>query len=883
MRVPLSWLREYAPVDESVAAAEVARRLTAAGLEVESVEAVGHDVSGVVIGEVTSIEELTGFRKPIRYCHVTTGTTERDVICGAANFAVGDRVPFAAPGAVLPGGFEIGAKKAYGRMSEGMICSAAELAIGDDHSGILVLAPDTPLGADFAGYAGLADQVLDIAVTPNLGYALSVRGVARELATAFEVPYTDPADQHLPADVGAVSPDVHQASIADPTACDRFVLREVHGLDPAAPTPLWLRVRLARAGMRTVSLAVDVTNYLMVELGQPLHAFDRDRLTGPIVVRRAKPGERLETLDHVVRELDPDDILITDESGPISMAGTMGGLATEISESSTNLVIEAAHFSAPGTARMSRRHRLFSEASYRFEREVDRELPVRASARAAVLLAELGGATALPGCSHAQAEVPTVQISLPVDYPGKVAGLPYPHATVIQRLRDVGCVVTEPDDDAGPAAASVAGGDAAAQSAGARSASLNRHLRREYGKHESGPEILIVVPPSWRQDLRYPSDLAEEVIRLEGYDNVPVRMPRAAAGKGLTGAQRLRRAVGRSLAGAGCVEVISQPFSSAADYERMQLPDEDVRRRAVRIANPLSEDEPFLRTTLLPGLLRVLARNIGRGFGDLALYEMGLVFRLGTGGQGVAPIPRVDRGPTVAEVTEMEAALPAQPLRVGVVLAGNRENSGWWGAGRPAGWQDAIEAAREVLWVSRVGYRIEQDQYPPWHPGRCAAVHITGADGEEQLAGHAGELHPRVIQAFRLPDRTCAVELDMSVIGAAAAALPPAQAPTISAYPVATQDVALVVRDAVPAAQVEAALAAGASSAAGEGGDLLEDVRLFDIYTGEQVGEGNKSLAYRLRFRAPDRTLTDEETSVARDAAVAEAVRRVGAVLRDGS
>ena len=424
---------------------------------------------------------------------------------------------------------------------------------------------------------------------------------------------------------------------------------------------------------------------------------------------------------------------------------------------------------------------------------------------------------------------------------------------------------------------------AVVHSAGARSASLNRHIRREYGKHESGPEILTVVPPSWRQDLRYPSDLAEEVIRLEGYDNVPIRMPRAAAGKGLTGAQRLRRAVGRTLAGAGYVEVLSQPFSSAADYERMQLPAGDPRRRAVRIANPLSEDEPFLRTTLLPGLLRVLARNIGRGFGDLALYEMGLVFRLGTGGQGVAPIPRVDRGPTVAEVTEMESALPAQPLRVGMVLAGNRENSGWWGGGRSAGWQDAVEAAREVLRVSRVGYRVEQDQYPPWHPGRCAAVYITGADGEEQLAGHAGELHPRVIQAFRLPDRTCAVELDLSVIGAAAAVLPPPQAPLISAYPVATQDVALVVREAVPAAEVQAALAAGASSAAGDGGELLEDVRLFDIYTGEQVGEGSKSLAYRLRFRAADRTLTDEETSAARDAAVAEAARRVGAVLRDGS
>jgi phenylalanyl-tRNA synthetase beta chain len=842
MRVPLSWLREYAPIDESVPPAEVAKQLTAAGLEVESVEPAGHDVSGVVVGQVSAIEELAGFRKPIRYCHVTTGAEERDVICGATNFAVGDKVPFAAPGAVLPGGFEIGAKKAYGRMSEGMICSAAELAIGDDHTGILVLDPGAPLGADFAGYAGLADHVLDISVTPNLGYALSIRGVARELATAFEAPYTDPADQGLPVGVEVVSPEVYPASIDDPTACDRFVLREVRGLDPAAPTPLWMRVRLARSGMRGVSLAVDITNYLMVELGQPMHAFDRQRLSGPIVVRRARPGERLETLDHVTRDLDPDDILITDGSGPISMAGTMGGLATEISESSTDLVIEAAHFSARGTARMSRRHRLFSESSYRFEREVDRELPVRASAKAAVLLASLGGAAVVPGCTHAQVEMPPVTIGLPTDYPGQVAGLEYSAATVIRRLRDVGCEVT------GPAGES--------------------------------PGALTVIPPSWRQDLRYPSDLAEEVIRLEGYENVPIRMPRAAAGHGLTAAQRLRRAVGRTLAGAGYVEVLSQPFGSAADYDRLQLPADDARRRAPRVANPLNEDEPFLRTTLLPGLLRVLARNIGRGFGDLALYEMGLVFRLGAGGQGVARILPVDHGPSAAEIAGLEATLPYQPLRIGVVLAGNREASGWWGKGRAAGWQDAVEAARDVLRVARVPYRVKQDLHAPWHPGRCAAIIITGADGAEQLAGHAGELHPRVAQAFRLPDRTCAMEVDLSVISAAAAVLPPAQAPSISAFPVATQDVALVVRESVSAAEVEAALAAGA---AGADGGLLEEVRLFDIYTGEQVGDGNKSLAYRLRFRAPDRTLTDDETSAARDAAVAEAARQVGAVLRDGS
>ena len=853
MRAPLSWLTEYAALGTPLPDAnDVARRLTAAGLEVETFEQVGHDISGVVVAEVTAIEELTGFRKPVRYCQVTAGSGEsRWVICGAVNFATGDRVPFAPPGAELPGGFRIAVKKAYDRQSEGMICSAAELGIGDDHTGILVLPPDAPLGADFVAYAGLADHVFDIAVTPDRGYALSIRGVARELATAYGAAYADPADAGLPDDVEKVSPEVYPASIDDPTVCDRFVLREARGFDPAMPTPLWMRVRLARCGMRRVSLAVDITNYLMLELGQPLHAFDRTRLTGPIVVRRARPGERLETLDHVDRALDPDDILITDSSGPISMAGTMGGLATEISENSRDLVIEAAHFSAAGTARMSRRHRLFSEASYRFERGVDRELPLPASAKAVSLLAALGGASVVPGCTHASVGVPRVTISLGADYPDRVAGQAYGSDTVVRRLRDVGCEVL------------AAGEPGSVPDA-----------------RDPGVETLTVLPPSWRPDLVGPSDLAEEVIRLEGYENIPARMPRAPAGRGLTAPQRLRRSVGRTLADVGYVEVLSQPFVSTADFDRLQLPADDPRRTAVRLANPLTEEEPLLRTTLLPGLMRVLARNIGRGFADFALYEMGLVFRPRPGSPGTAPILRVDRGPTAAEVASLEEGLPAQPLRLGVVLAGKRELAGWWGDGRPAEWQDAIEAIREVLRASRVPYRVEADQHAPWHPGRCAAIFITDEQGQERLAGHAGELHPRVLQAFRLPARACAAELDVSVIESAAAALGPVEAPAVSPYPVATQDVALVVAASVPAAEVEAALAAGAAA---EGSGLLEEVALFDVYTGEQAGEGNKSLAYTLRFRAPDRTLTDEEVTAARDAAVAEAGRRVGAVLRGAS
>jgi len=856
MRVPLSWLLEYGPAGPDADPADVARRLTAAGLEVETIQPVGQDVRGVVVAEVTEIEELTEFKKPIRYCAVNTGAGRQQVICGAVNFSAGDRVPLAVPGSVLPGGVEIGARQAYGRTSQGMICSAAELGIGDDHSGILVLPPDAPLGADFAEYAGLRDHVLDVNVTPDKGFALSIRGMARELAIAYGTEFTDPADTGLPAGVDQVSAEVYPASIEDPTGCDRFVLREVHGALVTRPTPLPMRIRLARAGVRSVSLAVDITNYLMLELGQPLHAFDRARLQGPIVVRRARPGERLETLDHVVRELDPDDILITDTSGPISMAGTMGGRATEVSDDTRDLVIEAGHFSATGTARMSRRHRLFSEASARFERGVDRELPLRASAKAATLLAALAGGTVQPGCTHASVDVPPTEIMMAAGYPDQVAGMVYGRDTVIGRLRQVGCEVTW---DRGPGP---------------------EHAPGHAVTERTGPPLLV-RPPSWRTDLTDPADLAEEVIRLEGYENVPVRMPRAAAGKGLTARQRLRRTIGRALAGAGYVEVLSNPFGSAADADRLQLRPDDERRNAIRLVNPLRDEEPLMRTSLLPGLLGVLARNLGRGFADLGLFELGLVFLTRPDAQPAAPILPVDRAPTPAELATLQAALPDQPLHLGVVLAGERELPGWWGAGRPACFQDAIEAAREVLRVSRVPFRVRAEQHEPWHPGRCAALFVDGGEGREWLAGYTGELHPRVVQAFGLPPRTCAAELDLSVVETAADARGPVQAPRVSGYPVATQDVALVVPDAVAAADVEAALVSGAAEAGA--GPRLEEVRLFDVYTGEQAGPGSKSLAYTLRFRAPDRTLTAEEVSEARDAAVAEAARRTGAVLRGGS
>jgi phenylalanyl-tRNA synthetase beta chain len=823
MRVPLSWLREFVAVPETESARDVAAALLRVGLEVETVESFGADIEGpVVVGKVLELDEFEASNgKTIRYCQVDVGEAQpRGIVCGAHNFAVGDKVVVALPGALLPGGFAISARKTYGHVSDGMICSVRELGVGDDHTGILVVDPDATVGADAVSSLQLRDDVLDIAVTPDRGYCLSIRGVAREAATAYGLRFRDPADIDVEPSASASRP----VTLADATACDRFVLRALTGFDPAASSPLSIRLRLMLAGMRPVSLAVDVTNYVMIELGQPLHAFDATKLAGGIVVRRGVEHEKLETLDHVVRSLDADDILITDNSGPIGLAGTMGGLTTEIDENSTELLIEAAHFSPVGVARMSRRHKLSSEASRRFERGVDPELPPRAAARATALLLAHGGGR-LAGSPQVDLGRAPVAVTIATDHPDRVAGATYGRAVVVRRLTEVGCEVS---DDG---------------------------------------ERLTVVAPSWRPDLTDPNDLAEEVIRLEGYDAVPVELPRAPIGSGLTEAQRLRRQVGRTLADAGFVEAIAYPFVAPSSFDLLGLDAGDPRRRALRLANPLSEEEPLLRTTLLPGLLTVLRRNLGRAAaGGVALFEAGPVFLPTVETPATPPRLGVDRRPTADELAAVLAALPNQPLHLGLVLAGERTPRGWWGSGRESCWADAIEAIRAVGRALRLDISVESAQLMPWHPGRCAAIAVDGV-----VVGHAGELHPRVLAALDLPPRTCAAEVDLSELLDRAGA--PVQAQPVSTFPVAAQDVAVVVDEGVPAAVVEAALRDGA-------GSLLESIELFDVYAGEQLGVGRRSLAYALRFRAPDRTLTADEASAARDAAVAEATRRVGAVLR---
>ncbi|MEU2493907.1 phenylalanine--tRNA ligase subunit beta [Streptomyces sp. NPDC007883] len=840
MRVPLSWLREYVDLPATETGRDVQAKLISAGLEVETVEQIGAGLSGpLVVGRVLTIEELTEFKKPIRFCTVdvaqANGTGEpQEIVCGARNFAVGDKVVVALPGAVLPGDFRIAERKTYGRMSRGMICSADELGMGDDGThGIIVLPPEIEVGTDATELLELYDEVLDIAVTPDRGYALSMRGVARETATAYGLPLRDPAL----LDVPAPNSYGYQVRIADPIGCDRFTARTVVGLDPEARSPIWMQRRLQKAGMRPISLAVDITNYVMLELGQPLHAYDRNRLEGPIGVRRAEAGEKFTTLDGVKRVLDAQDLVITDSRGPIGLAGVMGGANTEIADSETDpetgevrgtteVVVEAAHFDPVSIARTARRHKLSSEASRRFERGVDPQAAAAAAQRTVDLLVLLAGGTAEAGVTEIVAPSAPRTITMRADHPDRVAGVAYGRETVVRRLQEVGCDV--------------------------------------YGQDE-----LLVTVPSWRPDLHEPNDLAEEVIRLEGYENLPSTLPTPPSGRGLTARQRLHRRVGRALAGAGYVEALNYPFVGEAVLDQFGLDADDPRRTVVTLVNPISDEEPALRTTLLPGLLSALRRNVGRGSHDLALFETGLVFRP-TGEETVPGVLPVDRRPTDEEIAVLNAALPHQPRRVATVLAGAREQAGWWGEGRPADWADAIESARAVAREAGAELTVRADRHTPWHPGRCAALYAV-VDGEETLVGHAGELHPRAIKALGLPERTCAMEMELDLLERAGEGA--LQAPRISTFPVATQDVALVVASEVPAADVERALQEGA-------GELLESIRLFDVFEGEQIGEGRKSLAYALRFRAPDRTLTVEEASAARDAAVALAGERTGAVLR---
>jgi len=865
--VAIDWLGDHVELPEGLTAERLAADLVRVGLEEEAIH--GAAVTGpLVVGRVvTMTPEPQKNGKTINWCLVDVGpehnATEikgvdpadvpaggaRGIVCGAHNFAPGDLVVVALPGSVLPGPFPIASRKTYGHVSDGMICSQRELGLGEDHDGIIVLPrlgyaeQDLVPGQDAVALLGLGDEVLEINVTPDRGYAFSYRGVAREFAHSTGARFTDPGlPGSLPTPPPAATPDGFPVEVDDAApvhgvvGCDRFVTRVVRGIDPAATTPAWMQRRLTASGMRPISLAVDVTNYVMLDLGQPLHAYDLDKVAAPVVVRRAAPGERLTTLDDVDRALDPEDLLITDSpdgargSRVLGLAGIMGGASSEVGPTTTAVLVEAAHFDPVSVARTSRRHKLSSEAAKRFERGVDPLLPAVAAQRVVDLLVELGGGTADPAVSDLDRVTPPAAIRLPVGEAERLVGVPYTLEQVVGTLGAIGCTVEADDVDA--------------------------------------TGVLVVTPPSWRPDLTEPAELVEEVARLVGYDEIPSVLPAAPGGRGLTREQRVRRSVARALAEDGFVETLSYPFVGAAELDALRIPADDERRRALRLVNPLADDRPLLRTDVLSTLLETTRRNVGRGLTDVALFEVGLVTHPRPGAPAAPSLPGGVR-PGDDELAAIDAALPAQPRHVAGVLVGRRERAGWWGPGRAADWTDALGAARRVAARAGAEVRVVADTgRAPFHPGRCARLEL--ADGT--VVGHAGELHPKVLENVGLPARTVAFEVDLSALVAGASDAP-VQATPVSGFPAAKEDLAFVVDESVTAESLRAAIVEGA-------GGLAEEVALFDVFTGEQVGAGRKSLAFSLRLRAADRTLTADDVARVREGAVAAARERVGAELR---
>lgn len=831
MRVPYSWLRDTVRAGApgwDMSVSELEQTLIRIGHEVEEIIPVGPVSGPLTVGRVTEIEELTEFKKPIRACKVDVGSQNvdgqpRDIVCGATNFAVGDLVVVALPGTTLPGDFTIAKRKTYGRTSDGMICSASELNLGGDHSGIMVLPPGTAEpGASAIDAVGLDDVVFNLAITPDRGYCLSIRGMARDIACALDLDFVDPADiAPLPVE-GQAWPLIVQPG----TGVQRFGLRPVTGIDPAAVSPWWLQRRLLLSGIRAISPAVDVTNYVMLELGHPMHAHDRSLITGAFTVRFAEPGQQVTTLDDVTRTLNDGDVLIVDDVATAAIGGVMGAGTTEVRDSTTDVLLEAAVWDPAAVSRTQRRLRLASEAGRRYERTVDPAISVAALDRCATLLAEIAGGVVEPTLTDWRGDPPRkdwspAAVSMPVDLPDRVAGVSYPAGVAARRLTQIGAVVTEDGDR------------------------------------------ITAVPPSWRTDLREPADLVEEVLRLEGLDAIPSVLPLAPPGRGLTPVQKRRRALGKSLALSGYVEVLPTPFLPAGVFDTWGLAADDPRRSVVTVLNPLEADRPHLASTLLPGLLEALSRNVSRGAVDTALFAISHVALKTADTRAVDRIP-TDRRPTAAEIAGLDGSLPRQPEHVAVVLTGLREPAGPWGAGRPVQAADAFEAVRVIGRAAGVEFTLHAAQELPWHPGRCAEVRIG-----DLTIGYAGQLHPGVIERTGLPAGTCAVELDLDAVPITER-LP---APAVSPFPAVFQDISLIVAEDVAAAAVVDAVRDGA-------GALLEDVRLFDVYTGPQIGEGRKSLTLALRFRAADRTLTEDEASAARDAAVAAAAERVGAVQR---
>jgi phenylalanyl-tRNA synthetase beta chain len=807
MKVPLSWLHEY--VRPELDAGALAERLALTGTEVERV--VHHGVpavDGFTIGRVLSAEQHPDADR-LRVCMVDLGgEAPAQIVCGAPNVAAGQTVAVAQPGAVMPDGTRLRKAKLRGVESAGMILSEPELEIGVERAGIMVLgldgagpAPGTPL----ADVLPIATDVLELEVTPNRPDCLGVYGVAREVHAATGAPL---ADAPWSGDLGSFE---HLAGVevaVETDRCKRFMARVFEDVT-VGPSPAWLKARLMAAGQRPISNVVDITNYAMLLTGQPLHAFDLDRVAGGrLVVRDGRAGDELETLDGELRRLDPDMVVICDEDGPTSLAGVMGGARSEVHEGTTHVLLESAVWDGSNIQRTSTRLALRSEASGRYEKGLAPEQAEDALAVATRLLAELCGARVAPG-------------TLDVDPPG---GRDSSHAVI--RLRDARV-----------------SGLLGAPIARERSAEILSALG--FGVAQADDGLDVTVPAFRRNDVTREADLIEEVARIDGVDKLPATLPARGHAVGrLTPAQQLKRLAADTLAAAGLHEAIGWSWSAPELADRLRLPADDPRLRAVVVENPMSAEHAQMRTTLLGSLLDVARRNVTHGTPDVAIFESGAVYRPRGGEQ-----------------------LPDEPHTVGVLLTGAVRAPSWR---EPAPPQADFFAAKGVLAALLSALRVEwwviEGSEPFLHPGRAASVVVAGSP-----VGWLGELHPSIAAAWELSGAVAVFELNLD---AAIAAVPgPIRYADYTSFPEVRQDLAVVVQQSVAAAEVVAAVQAA-------GGPLLASVEVFDVYRGAQIGDDEVSLALRLAFRSPERTLTDDEVAERRAAIEAALAEQLGGRIR---
>jgi phenylalanyl-tRNA synthetase beta chain len=861
MRLPFSWLKEYVAWEGSPE--ELAELLTMSGTEVEGIDWVGAprdpvNLSRFVVGKVVTRDRHPNADK-LSLCTVDVGEANggvRQIVCGADNFAAGDVVPVSMTGATLMGGLKLKKANLRGVESDGMIMSEQELGYEEKSPGIAVLPAGWEVGAPLQRYLPVSEAVLELELTSNRPDCFSVYGIAREVAAASGAALAPPPTAGPAVTGGAPAAEAIAVEVADPDLCPRYGARVIRGMT-AGESPAWLKARLTHAGMRPINNIVDVTNYVMLGWGQPLHAFDAAKIRGEkLIARRAKDGEKIVTLDEVERTLDGEMLVIADVERPLVIAGVFGAVDAEVDERTTDVVLEAATFSGPSILRTELHTGIRSEASNRFEKGLDANLVPGGLDYASRLFAELCGGTVAPGVIDVwtgAAEPRRVKYR-PTACEG-LLGYAVPAAEQAAILRRLECAV---DEGAGAEAGSAGdgAGDAGSADEAARSAALE----------------WAVTPPSFRPDLEREVDLIEEVGRIAGYDLSPETLPRHRVAGGLTKPQQLRRAVRRALAGCGLDEAITYTFVGPDALASLGLPEDDVRMRPVRLANPMSVEQSVMRTSMLPGLLATVRANVDHLNDPPNLFELGRVYLWD---DAVMEAP--------AHAAEPGALLPHEREELGIVLAGPLQAEHWTGAARPTDFYTLKGAVDAVLGALRLDGAYAPlgeaaAQHPYLHPGKSAVVSVA-AGGEARGGGHGaslgvlGQLRPDVAAAFGIDDlEVYGAVLDLARLDAAAAARG-TSFEDLGAYPPAEQDLAVVVGRDVAASDVVAV-------ACRAGGKLTRSVRVFDVYEGDQIPGDKRSLALRVVMRSSERTLSEKDIAGVRGKILKALEREFAATLR---